>query len=104
MKPQQFKQLIENAKVISDEEFSVTMESKHCNYEFEIYAEDGNEFKVFVNQFGKNTKQGWIEFEPTEEQINALQELINNNLPSQNNNDDSENLYDKYGVSPENFY
>ena len=83
MKPQQFEQLIEKAKVVSDEEFSVTMESKHCNYEFEIYAEDGNEFKVFVNQFGKKTKQGWVEIEPTEEQINALQELINNNLPKQ---------------------
>ena len=83
MKPQQFEQLIEKAKVVSNEEFSVTMESKHCNYEFEIYAEDGNEFKVFVNQFGKKTKQVWLEFEPTEEQINALQELINNNLPKQ---------------------
>ena len=104
MKPQQFEQLIEKAKVISDEEFSVTIESKHCNYEFHIYAEDVNDFKVFVNQFGKNTKQGWIEFEPIEEQINALQELINNNLPSQKNNNDYENQYEKYGVSRENFY
>lgn len=104
MKPQQFDQLIEKAKVVSDEEFSVTIESKHCNYEFEIYAETGNDFKVFVNQLGKNTKEGRVEFEPTKEQTNALQELINNNLPSQNNNNDSKNLYDKYGVSPENFY
>ena len=104
MKPQQFEQLIEKAKVVSDEEFSVTMESKHCNYEFDIYAETGNDFKVFVNQFGKNTKQGWIEFEPTEEQINTLQELINENLPSQNSNQEYENLYEKYGVSRENFF
>ena len=83
MNPQQFEQLIEKAKVVSDEEFSVTIESKHCNYEFEIYAEDSNEFKVFVNQFGKKTKQVWLELEPIEEQINALQELINNNLPKQ---------------------
>ena len=104
MTPQQFEQLIEKAKVVSDEEFSVTMESKHCNYEFEIYAETGNDFKVFVNKFGKNTKQGWVEFEPTEEQINTLQELINENLPSQKNNNDYENQYEKYGVSRENFY
>ena len=71
MIPQQFEQLIEKAKVVSDEEFSVTIESKHCNYEFEIYAETGNDFKVFVNQFGKNTKQGWVEFELT----NVLNQL-----------------------------
>lgn len=104
MKQEQFEQLIEKAKVVSDEEFSVTIESKRCNYEFEIYAEDGSDFKVFVNQFGKKTKQGWIEFEPTKEQINALQELINENLPSQNNNQEYENQYEKYGVSRENFF
>lgn len=104
MKKQYFDKLIENAKVIQEDEDSVIMKSKVEKYEFEIYAERSNDFEVYVNEFGKMDGKYWIELEPTEEQISFLQDLIENNKPSERPYEDRYiNKYDYFGVKPQDF-
>ena len=46
----------------------------------------------------------WIELEPTEEQLNYLQDLIENNKPSDRPSEDRYiNKYDYHGVKPLDF-
>ena len=97
-----FNNLLNNVKPdITDPEYLI-FSSEYENFSFLVYARLDNSYAVEFDFFGEND----LSHEPTQFQINHLQEMINKHIPEieKENENDSENLYDKYGVSPENFY
>jgi hypothetical protein len=89
--------------------------AKHNKYEISFFAEESNNYILVVENFGRMFRGNWVEDEPTEEQLEEMQKIINqkvidvtNAIEEQNRIDNYDNSisdpYDYYGVSKESFY
>lgn len=97
-----FDRLMENRKMSRNTDTDISFEAKYNNYEVLFGMEDN---QMYVEHFGFN-KNGWIELEPNQWQLDIMLQLLQN-IPAP----DIEYLnnryidhYDEDGVKRENFY
>lgn len=107
MKKQYFDKLIENAKAENIDCESVTITAEYSNYYFMICASLDEDYKFYIDFFGQKIKGVWTSQEPTPEQNEAMQNLINANIPEPTQEYEQEdryiNKYEYHGVKPSDF-
>lgn len=76
-----FAKLIQNLKPESDSNLDqVALRSKYKEFEVNIYADDKTDYNLVVEDFGKNTDNGWSQMTPTEIQLSYLRSQINKEI------------------------
>lgn len=87
--------------------------AKNNNYALGFFAEEKNNYKIEVEDFGREFRGKWQQDEPNEDQLKVMQNIINEkiieiqNLPSENEIDLDEEILDHYeynGVKRSDFY
>lgn len=80
LKGEFFAHLLSSAKCDNCTLECIGFTSKWNNYSISFYASANDNFTVIVEDFGRMVKKAWQQLEPTAEQVQAMQELINSKI------------------------
>ena len=106
MKTETYNKIIEKIKCDESTKQLIGFNGSLGSYEINFYAEQENGYKLQVDSFGYKSKSGWIQQEPTTEQIELMEKKIQNAVdciqsePKELESTSLRNLYQENGVSP----
>lgn len=95
MTKENFNKIIKKLKLDLQTTELIELSAKHQNYEISIYGSFDNNYALEIECFGKSNRKGdWTELNPTTEQLEAMQYIINRLIIHPENDIDR---YDDYG-------
>lgn len=78
-----FTRLIKDSKLqIGKSSNTIRYVGKEQQFEVDFYGSIDDDYKVQINAFGRNSKDGWSEENPTDAQWQMMQEKINDTIPN----------------------